>query len=844
MIKKILLYFAVVASIHIFSQTPVTYQSNPTNAQIHSSIIGNNVVISGGTLNAGNRAQQIATFTNGTGAGLSMPSGVFFGTGFNANLLSTNTATANSDQVTSGTFTDPDITSIDPQATRDVVSYSFSITLGPKASVLLIKYQFGSEEYPDYVGSAFDDAFGFFVTGPGISGTANLARLPNNQPTSINKVNFGVPGADSPTPVNAAYDGSQSALYINNGHPTTVSGGKLIANNNTGAKPVAVQFNGITNLITYSLSGLTPGATYTFKVIIADTGDQIYDSGVFVNTIYATANLVAINDNMTIFPGNTGTVSVLTNDTVNGASPASLSDVSLSQISTTNPGVTLNPTTGLITVAPNTPAGTYDVVYQICDNTFTQNCKIATATIVVPPQFGCTPLMYLSQSNILYRIDTATNPFTYVQLGSAYTSNFNSLALNPVDGYMYATVDNTNTIIRIDANGTKYLLGSITGLPTGVNFNSGEIDASGNYYLKQSGNNTNLYRVNIGLMSATPIVLNTSVPVADFAYRTTDNKLYGVNTANGNLVSIDLNSPTIGNVTNIGGGSGSATSFGAMLASNTGEVYGSLNTGGFYQFNATNGVRTLISSSPASGANDGAHCVSSGITFTTDLVVTKSNGSSGYVPGTTSVYTIVASNVGPFGVQGATVSDPVPTGIPATNITYTVSPSGGATSSVATGGTGSISDNVSIPAGGSITYSVTILIPDTYTGNLSNSVSITAPANIADSSPANNTSTDTDIQTACFNPVTNTLPGIDSNHGFTLQKNAGANNGNWPMSRKSAHTVLESSTKGFVITRISTANLSNIAVAQEGMMVFDTTAKCLKIYSDGAWKCFATPSCP
>lgn len=81
--------------------------------------------------------------------------------------------------------------------------------------------------------------------------------------------------------------------------------------------------------------------------------------------------------------------------------------------------------------------------------------------------------------------------------------------------------------------------------------------------------------------------------------------------------------------------------------------------------------------------------------------------------------------------------------------------------------------------------------------------------------------------------------------GITLLKRAGANTADkWPMLRKSGHIALESNTKGFVITRIATSSLGNITVPQEGMMVYDTTAKCLKIYSDGAWKCFNIPGCP
>lgn len=98
----------------------------------------------------------------------------------------------------------------------------------------------------------------------------------------------------------------------------------------------------------------------------------------------------------------------------------------------------------------------------------------------------------------------------------------------------------------------------------------------------------------------------------------------------------------------------------------------------------------------------------------------------------------------------------------------------------------------------------------------------------------------------CYNnPASGT--GSDTKHGITLLQRAGADNGNWPMIRKSAYTVLESNTKGFVITRMTTAQIAAIAFPQEGMMVFDTDEKCLKINSDGTatgWSCFNTRGCP
>ena len=96
----------------------------------------------------------------------------------------------------------------------------------------------------------------------------------------------------------------------------------------------------------------------------------------------------------------------------------------------------------------------------------------------------------------------------------------------------------------------------------------------------------------------------------------------------------------------------------------------------------------------------------------------------------------------------------------------------------------------------------------------------------------------------CYDLPSTTASGPDTKHGVTLLNRAGLDNGNWPMVRKSAHTALESNTKGFVITRMAKVNLINITAPEEGMMVYDTTDKCLKIFDGSAWACFKNPSCP
>ncbi|MEI3791241.1 MULTISPECIES: GEVED domain-containing protein [unclassified Chryseobacterium] len=108
----------------------------------------------------------------------------------------------------------------------------------------------------------------------------------------------------------------------------------------------------------------------------------------------------------------------------------------------------------------------------------------------------------------------------------------------------------------------------------------------------------------------------------------------------------------------------------------------------------------------------------------------------------------------------------------------------------------------------------------------------------------------------CYKPGITSGAALDSKAGITSLSRAGANDpDNWPMVRKGAWLVLESKTKGFVINRVpfdGSGNPVGIAPADfvEGMMVYDTTNNCLKVYTsiDGginfSWQCMSTQTCP
>jgi len=126
----------------------------------------------------------------------------------------------------------------------------------------------------------------------------------------------------------------------------------------------------------------TPLGAYTLVYQICDRTDP-------ANCAQATASITvrnyvinAVNDSARASSkiGSTPIASVLTNDTFEGAR-ATTAMVQLSQISPPVAGITLNLSTGAVSVATKTSSGLYNIVYSICEIASPANC--ATATIAL-----------------------------------------------------------------------------------------------------------------------------------------------------------------------------------------------------------------------------------------------------------------------------------------------------------------------------------------------------------------------------------------------------------------------------------------------------------------------------
>ncbi len=157
-----------------------------------------------------------------------------------------------------------------------------------------------------------------------------------------------------------------------------------------------------------------------------------------------------------------------------------------------------------------------------------------------------------------------------------------------------------------------------------------------------------------------------------------------------------------------------------------------------------------------------------------DLVVTKTDGVTTATPGGSTTYTIMASNAGPGSTSG-TVADTFPAAL---TCTWTCVGAGGGTCTAA--GAGNISDPVTLPSGGSVTYTASCAISGAATGSLANTATVTGVA--GDPTPANNSATDTDTLVASANlditktdGVTTATPGGSVTYTI-MASNAGPSN--------------------------------------------------------------------
>ncbi|MCA2535644.1 MAG: choice-of-anchor L domain-containing protein, partial [Microcystis sp. M57BS1] len=454
--------------IQIEQSITTTDLNSVTAANLVTALVGSGVTVSSISFTGANVAAGL--FSGGLAAGLGINGGIVLSSGNIA--LATGPNNSNSAGANNSQLGDTDLNSIvTPNTTNDAAVLQFNFI--PLSSTISFAFVFASEEYPEYVGSQFNDVFAFFVNGE------NIALIPGTTtPVSINNV----------SPV------TNSAFFISN------TGGTFDN-----------QFDGFTTVLSATADKLAPGIPATIKLAIADTTDFIFDSAVFIQAgsfgnptiVTVTATDANAGEGTPVNPGTftisrTGsTASPLTviysisgtaSSTDYNALPTSIT-IPAGQAATT---ITVTPTDDTVT------EGSETVILSLTDTISYDLGTPNSATIVIADNEVQSVNVTLSVSpasvpedgtqNLVYtfnRTGSTTNPLTVnftVGGGAAFNTDYTQTGANTfsgttgtvifaansstatvtIDPTLDTTVEPNETVALTLASGTGYTVGTAT----------------------------------------------------------------------------------------------------------------------------------------------------------------------------------------------------------------------------------------------------------------------------------------------------------------------------------------------------------------------------------------------
>ncbi|WP_118975027.1 choice-of-anchor L domain-containing protein [Taibaiella koreensis] len=261
------------------SAAQLTVTTGQTATALAQNLAGSGVTVLNATLTCA--AQGNGSFT-AVSSSLGISDGIVLTTGNAAAVAGPEPGLTSFNNNTGG---DPDLTALSgASTTRDACILQFDLV--PKGDTVKFDYVFGSEEYINSICGPYNDAFAFFISGPGITGIQNIARVPGtNIPVAVNSINTGIPGP---------YGSLPNCTAMGPGAPFTTW-----YNNNQGSTTVA--YRGLTTVLTAAQT-VIPCDTYHLKLTVADAVNGLYDSGVFIKagSLQSTTYDVALTAPLTV----------------------------------------------------------------------------------------------------------------------------------------------------------------------------------------------------------------------------------------------------------------------------------------------------------------------------------------------------------------------------------------------------------------------------------------------------------------------------------------------------------------------------------------------------------------
>lgn len=262
-VKFIIVFSLLISGVGTYGQLTTSTAMTPTQL-VQNILVGNGVAVSNITYTGSPSA--IGSF-NGASSNIGLSSGVILTTGTVADNGDgpQGPNNSNSSGTDNGVAGNSLLTNIAGNTTYNAAVLEFDFV--PQSDSIKFRYVFGSEEYPEYVCADVNDVFAFFISGNNPSGGSynnqNIALVPGTStPITINTVNGGVEGSNG-TGNCSSFGLSNAAYYVDNTNGSTV------------------QYDGFTVPIEASAK-VNCGETYHLRIAIADAGDGVFDSGIFL----------------------------------------------------------------------------------------------------------------------------------------------------------------------------------------------------------------------------------------------------------------------------------------------------------------------------------------------------------------------------------------------------------------------------------------------------------------------------------------------------------------------------------------------------------------------------------
>jgi hypothetical protein len=214
----------------------------------------------------------------------------------------------------------------------------------------------------------------------------------------------------------------------------------------TGALPTGITVDTATGIVTVAPN--TPAANYPITYTICEVSNPA-NCSTTTSYVTVTASLIkAVTETTAAINGITGgsTPALTTNDTLNGlAVTIGTAPGNVKMTTGTLPaGITVDTATGIVTVAPNTPAANYPIIYTICEVNNPTNCDTTTSIVIV-----LTPIIDANQDTA-GPINGTTGGTNVVNVLTNDTVNGTAFNLNQIN----LTTITSNDNLTLNADGS------------------------------------------------------------------------------------------------------------------------------------------------------------------------------------------------------------------------------------------------------------------------------------------------------------------------------------------------------------------------------------------------------